>query len=81
MCLHQYDSRPVVFAFQDLYPVTGCPSLLPGALGLIFGNAHQLGKVLIDDFNFDFLVAMRWCLNLVGLVELVPGMRLLLSGI
>ena len=81
MCLHQYDSRPVVFAFQDLYPVTGCARLLPGPLCLIFGNAHQLGKVLIDDFYLDFLVAMRGCLHLVSLVEFVPGMRLLLCGI
>lgn len=81
MSLHQYDSRPVVFAFENLNPVAGCPSLLPGALGLIFGNAHELGKVLIDDFYLDLLVAMRWCLHLVGLIELVPGMRLLLCGI
>jgi hypothetical protein len=80
MCLHQNYSRPVVFAFQDINPVTGSASLHPGTLGLIFGNAHQLGKILIDDFNFDLLVAMR-CLLLVGLVELVPGMRLLKSGI
>jgi hypothetical protein len=78
MSLHQYDSRPVVFAFENLYPVTGCPSLLPGPLGLIFGNAHELGKVLIDDFYLDLLVAMSWRLHLV---ELVPGMRLLLCGI
>jgi hypothetical protein len=78
MCLHQYDSRPVVFAFEDLYPVAGCASLLPCPLGLIFGNAHELGKVLIDDFYLDLLVAMSWRLHLV---ELVPGMWLLLCGI
>jgi hypothetical protein len=80
MCLHQNYSRPVVFAFQDINPVAGFASLLPGPLGLIFRNAHQLGKILIDDFYFDLLVAMR-SLLLVGLVQLVPGMWLQKCGI
>ncbi len=80
MCFYQNYSRSIVCSFQNINPVTGCPSLLPGPLGLIFGNAHQLGKILIDDFYFDLLVSMR-CLNLVGLVEIVPGMRLLKCGI
>lgn len=59
MSLHQNYSRPIIFAFQDIYPVTGCTSLLPGPLTLIFGNRHQLGKIFVDDLYFDILVAMR----------------------